>query len=265
LKHIAGELEIALPPNLEPPKSTGSSPFDYANLVQKLDAFIRQALFGHRAASTGNAAPKVEPAEYQRLLRIKNEIDPEDTYIGKSVRILKIFDIIKVANSIDKIITILGPSGSGKTQLAELIHKSSKRKGKKFERHSASETIASDSSLPRQNWTGIGAESGVSNAPPKGRQGTFQECEGGTIFLDEVHELHLDFQLLLLDIIDKKPTQRVTRGADSFVPNVRLLLASNRVLDEEVTTGRFSDCPISGFTQPHGDGTRDPWLLAQAG
>jgi hypothetical protein len=27
----------------------------------------------------------------------------------------------------------------------------------------------------------------------------------------------------------------------------------------------LSDCPISGFTQPHGNGTRDPWLLAQAG
>ena len=78
-----------------------------------------------------------------------------------------------------------------------------------------------------------------------------RNAAGGTIFLDEVHELSDEFQTFLLDIFDCEPIQRVAGKADSFIPNVRLLLATNKDLDQEVEAGRFKHDLLRRINQNH--------------
>jgi DNA-binding NtrC family response regulator len=238
LRCAAGHLGIHLPHALVPER-TGSPPPDYLAIVQRLDEFIRPALLGRPLASSVSAVEAVDPAEYKRLLKIKEAIDPDETYIGKSVALLRVFETIQQANETGKMITILGPSGAGKTVLAELIHRHSSRKENKFKRCQASDTKAADSVIVRGNWNGIGANSGLHGVSSKGRKGFLEEFAGGTIFLDEIHELHQDFQTLLLDIIDGQEMHSAAGESHSFKPDVRLLLASNKELREEAKAGRF--------------------------
>src|SRR5262249_37311164 len=143
--------------------------------------------------------------ERQRLIKLKNTIDKEGSYIGASSAILGVFERIAELNRLpDKPILILGETGVGKTEFARLIHAHSDRKAGKFINEHAADNKSADFSVLKSRWAGYGRRSGLPNADPNGQNGLLQEAAGGTIFIDEFGDLSDEFQGFLRAVLDGK-------------------------------------------------------------
>jgi transcriptional regulator with GAF, ATPase, and Fis domain len=84
----------------------------------------------------------------------------------------------------------------------------------------------------------FGHEKGAFTGGHDRRIGKFELADGGSIFLDEVGELPLDLQAKLLRVLQEKEFERLG-GRRVIRANVRVIAATNRVLEDEVAAGRF--------------------------
>jgi len=155
--------------------------------------------------------------------------------IGKSPRIMEIFDTLRMVAPTEATVLILGESGTGKELVADAIHANSPRKkGPLVKVNCAAlpETLL-ESEL-------FGHEKGSFTGAVARREGRFKLADGGTLFLDEIAEMSLLLQAKLLRVIQTKSFERVG-GTETITSDVRLIVATNRDLEEEVRTGRFRE------------------------
>ncbi|HMI04058.1 MAG TPA: sigma 54-interacting response regulator [Pedobacter sp.] len=153
--------------------------------------------------------------------------------VGSSQKILQVFDYIKKVSPSDTSVLILGESGTGKEKIAAAIHKMSPRNNKPF--------VVVDCSTVQQNLAEsllFGHEKGSFTGATDKRLGKFELAEGGTIFLDEIGELPIEIQVKLLRVLQEKEIERVG-GSHKIKVDVRIIAATNRHLEEEVSAGRF--------------------------
>lgn len=183
-----------------------------------------------------NALEKRELKQENTLL--KRDAHAKDGFcgiIGKSARMRELFGMIqKVAGSLSSVL-IMGESGTGKELAARAIHMSSARKTKPFVAVNCGaipETLI-ESEL-------FGHKKGAFTGAVVDRPGLFEQAEGGTLFLDEIGELPLLLQTKLLRVLQEREFRRV---GDSVIrkTDVRVLTASNRDLQEQVTSGGFRE------------------------
>lgn len=189
-----------------------------------------------------SARGSITAKEYQCLLAIKRDIDPDDTYIGSSVAILRVFEGIRKLNRIlasnksTKVpsVLILGETGVGKTEIAKFIHTSSNRDTGPFQTQHATAVMGADENIVRQNWVGYGTNvRGLPNFNPKeANGGIIQKNAGGSIFFDELHGTPEWFRTFLLQILDGQPIPFPYGEGDPVKPNVRMIFASNKSRDE---------------------------------
>ena len=153
--------------------------------------------------------------------------------VGRAPEMEKLYRIIaKAANSSHPVL-ILGESGTGKEMVARAIHYSGPFQDKPFIPVDCGSLVPT---LIESELFGYvkGAFTGASQA----KDGLLAIAEGGTIFLDEVGELPVDLQAKLLRAIQEKEIRPV--GSTRRIPiNVRILAATNRVLEQAVTEGTF--------------------------
>lgn len=153
--------------------------------------------------------------------------------VGNSRAMLDLFKMVgKVAPS-DSTVLILGESGTGKELLARQIHKFSKRANKKFVAINCgalTETLLESELFGhvRGAFTGAVAE----------RNGLFKEADGGTIFLDEITETSLAFQMKLLRVLQEGEILPVGMSTPRRV-DVRVIAATNQDIDNLVESKRF--------------------------
>ncbi|MCA9087482.1 MAG: sigma-54-dependent Fis family transcriptional regulator [Planctomycetaceae bacterium] len=132
-------------------------------------------------------------------------------------------------------ILVTGESGTGKELLARFIHKASPmRAGALLAVNSAafSETVV-ESEL-------FGHEAGAFTGAIAQRKGRFEQAAGGSIFLDEFGELTLPMQAKLLRVLEEGEFQRVG-GSTTQRLQARVIVATNKDLQEEVASGRFRE------------------------
>lgn len=156
-----------------------------------------------------------------------------DKIIGSSEKIIQVFDRIKKVGPSDTSVLILGESGTGKELIAESIHRISQRSDKPF--------IVVDCSTVPQNLAEsllFGHEKGAFSGANERRIGKFEMAAGGTIFLDEIGELPIELQVKLLRVLQQREIERVG-GSGKINVDVRIIAATNRHLEEEVSAGRF--------------------------
>jgi PAS domain S-box-containing protein len=137
------------------------------------------------------------------------------------------------AASVDSIVLLLGESGSGKDFLARWIHDHSKRaRGPFF----AINCAAVPHELAESEL--FGHEAGAFTGAKGRKRGLLELAEGGTLLLNEIGELSLPLQSKLLTFLDTRTFPRVG-GEKAIRVNARLIAATHRNLDEEVSKGRF--------------------------
>ncbi|MCJ7498815.1 sigma-54 dependent transcriptional regulator [bacterium] len=155
--------------------------------------------------------------------------------IGKSSRILELFDTLRMVAPTEATVLILGESGTGKELVADAVHLNSPRKkGPLVKVNCAAlpETLL-ESEL-------FGHEKGSFTGAVARREGRFKLADGGTLFLDEIAEMSLLLQAKLLRVIQSRSFERVG-GTETISSDVRLIVATNRDLEDEVREKRFRE------------------------
>jgi len=130
-------------------------------------------------------------------------------------------------------VLLTGESGTGKELLAERIHRESPFASRPFVKVNcaAIPTELIESEL-------FGHEKGAFTGAAALRRGKFELADGGSIFLDEVGDLHEASQAKLLRVLQDGEFQRLG-GEQSIRVTVRVISATNRRLDELIADGKF--------------------------
>jgi len=132
-----------------------------------------------------------------------------------------------------------GETGVGKTALARVIHLLSPRKNGPYSVFAASEFSAADPIIVQGKLFGYGEGHGITGIDKKGRKGIIEECNGGTLFIDDIDSLPLETQAQLLRVIDGMDFHPAVGKSKSIYTDVRFLFASHSNLEELVKKGLF--------------------------
>ncbi len=173
--------------------------------------------------------------ENKTLKREMSSIYNFEHIIGTSKQIRNVLEIVKKVINSDVPILLEGESGTGKGLIARAIHFNSSRKDSKFISQycgALPETLL-ESEL-------FGYKKGAFTGAVGNKMGLFEASDGGTFFLDEVGDLTLTIQTKLLRVLQEHKIRRVGDTDDREV-DVRIISATNKVLDEEVKAGRFRE------------------------
>jgi DNA-binding NtrC family response regulator len=139
----------------------------------------------------------------------------------------------KVAQSPASTVLLTGESGTGKDLVAKVLHYTSDRAARPFMNITCS--ALPDALLESELF---GHERGAFTDARLQKRGLLESADGGTVFLDEISEMVPALQAKLLRFLEEKAFKRVGGSADIRV-DVRVIAATNRVLEEEVRNGRF--------------------------
>ena len=154
-----------------------------------------------------------------------------ENIIGKSGRILEVFDTIRKISDSPSTAMITGESGTGKELVARAIHFNSLRRDKPF-------VSVNCGAIPEGLMESelFGHVRGAFTGAVSNKIGLFSAGEGGTLFLDEITEIPPLLQVKLLRAIQTREIRRVGDTKD-IKTDVRLIAASNRNLEDAVRDG----------------------------
>jgi two-component system NtrC family response regulator len=156
--------------------------------------------------------------------------------VGESAAMREVRELIaKVASSDATTVLIEGESGTGKELVARAIHSQSERRDAPLVEVNCSQFQEAllDNEL-------FGHEKGAFTDAREVKKGLVELCDNGTLFLDEVAEMPLGTQAMLLRFIDSRQFKRVG-GTENIAVNLRLVTATNKDLDQEVSRNRFRE------------------------
>ena len=155
--------------------------------------------------------------------------------IGNSPKIMELFETIRMVAPTDATVLILGESGTGKELVADAIHHNSPRASNPLIKVNCA---ALPESLLESEL--FGHEKGSFTGAVSRREGRFKLADCGTLFLDEIGEMSFALQAKLLRVIQDRTFERVG-GTETIDVDVRLIVATNKDLDNEVKEGRFRE------------------------
>ena len=149
--------------------------------------------------------------------------------------------LARAANS-DATVLFRGESGTGKGIFAHALHRQSPRRDRPFVTVNcptlSEELLASEL---------FGHVKGAFTGAVRDQVGRVESADGGTLFLDEIAEVTPNLQAKLLRFLQEKQFERLgdnhTRHAD-----VRVIAATNRILEDDVAHGRFREDLYTGST-----------------
>jgi DNA-binding NtrC family response regulator len=160
---------------------------------------------------------------------------PGDDLIGRSPQMQEVFKAIGRVASQDVTVLIHGESGTGKELVARAIYHHSKRAGKHF---LAVNCAAIPEALLESEL--FGHEKGAFTSADQRRIGKFEQCSGGTIFLDEVGDMSPLVQSKVLRVLQEQRFERVG-GGETIQTDVRIIAATNRDLKQMAAQGEFRE------------------------
>jgi len=189
---------------------------------------------------------KIE-TQFREIEAYKQQLEEENIYlteeietihnyteiIGESTALKDTFRLIGQVAPSDSTVLILGETGTGKELIARAIHNNSSRKNKIMVKVNCAALPANliESEL-------FGHEKGSFTGATERRLGKFELANNGTLFLDEIGEMPVDLQVKLLRALQEREIERVG-GKETIKVDVRIIAATNRDLELEITEGRF--------------------------
>ncbi|WP_136805435.1 sigma-54-dependent transcriptional regulator [Desulfosediminicola flagellatus] len=155
--------------------------------------------------------------------------------IGQSREMIKIFDMIRRVAPTPANVLIYGESGTGKELVAQAIHKHSHVADNPF-------IPITCSAIPEELMESelFGHVKGSFTGAISDKQGLFQVADNGTAFLDEIGELTPIIQTKLLRVLQEREIKPVGGNQIQQI-NVRIIAATNRILEDEIKAGRFRE------------------------
>src|SRR3990170_2165412 len=163
------------------------------------------------------------------------EKSDRDVLIGDSPIMTQIRSIIEQIADSDLTVLVRGESGTGKEIVARKIHALSSRANEPFIKVNCA-------AIPRDLLEAelFGYDKGAFTGAHKNKPGRFEIANKGTIFLDEIGDMHLDLQSKLLQVLEQQEFMRVG-GVQSIKVDVRIICATNRNLEKALETQAIRD------------------------
>jgi two-component system, NtrC family, response regulator PilR len=181
---------------------------------------------------TENLDLKKEAGYLRRELR---RLTGLDHIIGTSSKMKAIFELIENIAPQNSRVLITGESGTGKELVARAIHEHSARAKNPFITINCGafpETLL-ESEL-------FGYMKGAFTGANENRRGLFQAAHGGTLFMDEIGNMSVTMQVKLYRVLQEGKVRPVGSTEESDV-DVRVIAATNKNLEAEITAGRFRE------------------------
>ena len=195
-------------------------PFD----PPKLLALVESAL---RTQADSKSAAGYKP--------VINTEEHKEGIVGASAAMQQVFKIIGQFAASDASVMITGESGTGKELVARSLHRHSHRAAKPYV---AVNCAAIPENLIESEL--FGHERGSFTGATAQRLGKFEQCDGGTIFLDEIGDMTPTTQTKILRVLQEGDIQRVG-GVDTIKVSVRVVAATNKDLEQLVREKKFRE------------------------
>ena len=160
---------------------------------------------------------------------------PETEMIGFSPSMVEIYKTVARVAPTDATVIIEGETGTGKEMVARMIHRRSLRANAPFV---AVDCASITPSLMESEL--FGAMRGAFTGADRDRAGVFEAANRGTVFLDEIGEVELEFQVKLLRFLQEREIRPVGASRSKEV-DVRVVAATNRELQSMVDEGKFRE------------------------
>jgi two-component system response regulator AtoC len=172
--------------------------------------------------------------EFQQIIYKNKERYGYHNLIGRSEAIQGVLEVLaRVVTSDAATILIEGASGTGKSLVAKCLHYNGLRAYQPFVE------ISCASIPPTLLETELfGYEAGAFTDAKRPKRGLIELAHGGTVFLDEIGEMHPALQAKILQVLEEKTFRRVG-GTRSLEVDTRIIAATNRDLKTAVESGNF--------------------------
>jgi sigma-54 specific flagellar transcriptional regulator A len=160
---------------------------------------------------------------------------PSTQFIGQSDSAQSLRDLLSTIANSNSTVLITGESGTGKELLARSLHEQSMRAGSNF-------VPINCAAIPKELLESelFGHRRGSFTGAVSDRLGRFELAHGGTLFLDEIGDMPMDMQVKLLRVLQERTIDPI--GSTRQIPvDVRVIAATHRDLDHEITTGKFRE------------------------
>jgi DNA-binding NtrC family response regulator len=160
---------------------------------------------------------------------------PETEMIGSSPRMIEIYKTLSKVAPTDATVLIEGETGTGKELIARMIHANSKRAQQPFVPVDCGAIAPSllESEL-------FGTLKGAYTGADRDRMGVFEAAHNGTVFLDEIGDIDLGFQLKLLRFLQEREIRPLGSSRAKKV-DVRVIAATNKDVQKLVDEGKFRE------------------------
>jgi two-component system, NtrC family, nitrogen regulation response regulator NtrX len=154
---------------------------------------------------------------------------------GASPAMVKLKEQIALVAPSNASVLITGENGTGKELVARAIHFLGQRKDKSF-------VEVNCAAIPEELIESelFGHEKGAFTGAVAQKKGKFDLADGGTLFLDEIGDMSLKTQAKVLRILQERKFDRVG-GNRAIEVDVRIIAATNKVLEEEIKAGAFRE------------------------
>ncbi|SPF47353.1 Transcriptional regulatory protein ZraR [Candidatus Sulfopaludibacter sp. SbA4] len=203
-------------------EATRGGVFDYIAKPFELDTMIE-------------AIERAEASRVDQESEADEEELPETEMIGSSPVMVKVYNTLCRSADTDASVIIEGETGTGKELVARMLHRFSKRAAQPFVPVDCGSIAPSllESEL-------FGAMRGAFTGADRDRVGVFEAANRGTVFLDEIGEIELNFQLALLRFLEGHEIRPVGASRSKEV-DVRVIAATNRDLQAMVDEKKFRE------------------------
>ncbi len=166
--------------------------------------------------------------------RIELEGAQRGSLIGDSAAVRGVRAMIEKVAETDATVLVRGESGTGKELVARELHERS------TQRRRGAFVAVNCAALPSELIESelFGHEKGAFTGAANRRRGKFEQADGGTLFLDEIGDMSANVQAKLLRALEDRRVERLG-GSDSIPVNVRIVSATHRPLEQDITAGNF--------------------------
>jgi DNA-binding NtrC family response regulator len=203
--------------------ATRGGAFDYVAKPFEIDRML-DTIKRAEAARSGKEEKEAGPDDL-----------PESEMIGSSAAMVEIYKTASLVAPTDATVLIEGETGTGKELVARMIHRFSARASQPF----VPVDCASISPALLESEL-FGALKGSYTGADRDRMGVIESANRGTVLLDEIGDIELNFQFKLLRFLQEREIRPVGAARGKQV-DVRVLAATNRDMQKLVEEGKFRE------------------------